>query len=447
MEMKRPTVLLIIPRYLSTDLYGYIIPMGIMYVSSALKKSGVANVLTVNLNHEDKDYESVLRRIITENHVDMVGCGGISGQFIEIYPLFKAVRNIDPNIKIIVGGGMITADAETAMKAFGDTVDYGVIGEGEISVPALVQSIAEDGDQSQVDGIIFPSQDGKFVITKRRKEIQDLDSLPLPDYEGFNYDKFLSTNGEWHDGKKFSPVAIIGGRSCKYACTFCFHPSGSRYRQRSLDSIFHEIDYLIEHYDINYIALREELFASDVNRVLEFCRRSENYPIVWSIQLRVDSINREMVEALAKSKCRYVFLGIESADNRILKSMRKRITVEQIENALNLCLEYGLDTRSTIILGDEEETLESTETTINWWLAHKKNWSIDLGFIIAFPGSTLYKHALADGRIPDPVRFLRDGCPIINLSKYLTDRQFRQIQERVTNFTQIHFNVTSYTAE
>jgi radical SAM superfamily enzyme YgiQ (UPF0313 family) len=415
-----------------------------MYVSAALKRLNVANVLTVNLNHEDKDYESVLRRIIVENNVDIVGCGGISGQFIEIYPLFQTVRRIAPHVKNIVGGGMITADAETAMKAFGDTVDYGVIGEGEITVPALVQTIAEEGNPGLVEGIIYPNENGGFVITKPRMEIQDLDSLPLPDYKGFNYDRYLSTNGEWQDGKKFSPVAIIGGRSCKYACTFCFHPSGSRYRQRSLDSIFHEIDYLIEHYNINYIALREELFASDVNRVLEFCRRSENYSIVWSIQLRVDSINREMVEVLAKSKCRYVFLGIESADNRILKSMRKHITVEQVENALNLCLEYGLDTRSTIIIGDEEETLESTETTLNWWLAHKKKWAIDLGLIIAFPGSTLYKHALADGRIPNPVQFLRDGCPIINLSKHLTYSQFCNIQNRITNYTQIKFNTTSY---
>ncbi len=444
MEMKRPTVLLIIPRYISTDLYGYIIPMGIMYVSAALKSSKVAKVLTVNLNHEEKDYESVLRRIIIENNVDIVGCGGISGQFIEIYPVFETVRRIAPYVKNIVGGGMITADAETAMKAFGDIVDYGVIGEGEITVPDLVKTISEEGDPDFVEGIIYPNGNGGFIITKPRMEIQELDSLPLPDYEGFNYDKYLDSNGEWQNGKKFSPVAIIGGRSCKYACTFCFHPSGSRYRQRSLDSIFQEIDYLIEHYNINYIALREELFASDINRVLEFCKRSENYSIVWSIQMRVDSINREMVEALAKSKCRYVFLGIESADNRILKSMRKHITVEQVENALNLCLEYGLETRSTIILGDEEETLESSETTLNWWLSHKKKWAIDLGLIIAFPGSTLYKHAVADGRIPDPIRFLREGCPIINLSKHLTYNDFFIIQSKLPKYTQIHFKVTSH---
>ena len=124
-----------------------------------------------------------------------------------------------------------------------------------------------------------------------------------------------------------------------------------------------------------------------------------------------------MVEALAESKCRYVFLGIESADDRILRSMRKHITIGQVEEALDLCLEYGIDTRSTIILGDEEETKESVGRTIDWWLGHKHKWSIDLGLIIAFPGSALYKNACRSARIPDPVRFLREGCPIINLSR------------------------------
>lgn len=81
------------------------------------------------------------------------------------------------------------------------------------------------------------------------------------------------------EGKKYSQVSVIGGRSCKYNCTFCFHPSGTTYRQRSLDSIFAEIDYLIEHYEISYIALREELFATDNRRVADFCKRMEKYDL------------------------------------------------------------------------------------------------------------------------------------------------------------------------
>ena len=442
MAMK-PNVLLVIPRYLSTAQYGYIIPMGIMYVSSALKNSGVANVFTLNLNHQEESDESVLRRVLAENSIDIVGTGGISGQFIEIGPLAALVRRIAPQVRIIVGGGMITADAIPAMEAFDGSVDVGMIGEGEITVPELVQALHRGSSLHKVDGLIFKEND-EWVITDRRKDIMDLDTIAFPDYAGFDYDKYLEMNGEVIGGVKYSQVAVIGGRSCKYNCTFCFHPSGSKYRQRSLDNIFTEIDYLLANYNVNYIALREELFASDEGRVLDFCERMKNYPIVWSIQLRVDSVTPRMVKALSESKCRYVFLGIESADNGILKSMRKHITIEQVEYALDLANSAGLDTRSTLILGDSVETKETAYRTFNWWLEHKSVNSIDIGLIIAFPGSTIYKRARLNGRIPDPVQFLKDGCPIVNLSENMTDEEFDKLVADITARNQIHFNVHNY---
>lgn len=439
----KTNVLLVVPRYFSTPICGYIMPMGILYVSAALKESGTCNVFTLNLNHCAEDDRTVLERVISENNINVVGSGGISGQFIEIYPLFRTIKEINPDIINIAGGGMITADPIPAMTAFGEFADFGIIGEGEITMPELITAIEEGRNCSDIKGLIYKDGD-EWLITDRRPDIMDLDSIPLPDYSGFDYDKYLETNGEIVDGVKFSPVAIIGGRSCKYNCTFCFHPSGSRYRQRSLDSIFSEIDHLLKNYPVNYIALREELFASDEKRVLDFCERAKAYPIVWSIQLRVDSVTETIVEALKKSNCRYVFLGIESADNRILKSMRKNITIEQVEHALNLTISAGLDTRSTIILGDEQETMESANRTLEWWREHRKYSAIDLGLIIAFPGSTLYKHACRNGKISDPVQFLKDGCPVINLSKNLSDEEFQSIADKVSDYSGIDFKIMKY---
>lgn len=442
MEIK-PNVLLVVPRYFSTKVCGYIMPLGILYVSSALKNSGVANVYTLNLNHQTESDEVVLARYIEKYHIDIVGTGGISGQFIEIYPLAQLIRSMAPKVKIIVGGGMITADAIPAMQAFGSLVDVGVIGEGEITVPELVDAIYKNRPLGQIDGVIFREK-GEWVITSRRQDIMELDSIAFPDYKGFDYDKYLESNGEIENGVKYSPVAIIGGRSCKYNCTFCFHPSGSRYRQRSLDNIFEEIDYLLADYEINYIALREELFASDEGRVLDFCNRIKDYPVVWSIQLRVDSVTPVVVKALSESNCRYVFLGIESADNTILRSMRKNITIEEVEYALNLTIEAGLETRSTLILGDRLETVETAYKTVDWWLEHRKYSSIALDMIIAFPGSALYKEARKNGKIPDPVRFLRDGCPIINLSVKMQDEEYKRLVADISSYNQVQYNVCNY---
>jgi radical SAM superfamily enzyme YgiQ (UPF0313 family) len=199
-----------------------------------------------------------------------------------------------------------------------------------------------------------------------------------------------------------------------------------------------------EHFNINYIALREELFASDEKRVTDFCHRAQNYNFVWSIQLRVDSVTQIIVGALKNSNCRYIFLGIESADNNILKRMRKQITIEQVEQALNMTIGAGLDTRSTIIIGDEYETKESAYRTLQWWQQNKRFSSISLDMIIAFPGSTLYKNACKSKKISDPVKFLKDGCPVINLSRYMNNKEFAELTNEISECNGIPYQIKSY---
>ena len=436
-------VLYIIPRYFTYGMSGhYVIPMGIMYVSSFVKQSGVANVFTVNLNHEQGSEEEILSRIIRLNKIDVAGVGGLSGEYRDLARIVKIIKEIDEKVITVLGGGIVTADPENTMRAFPE-VDYGIIGEGEHTFVELLSSLQENKEPSGVCGLIYPVQDD-FHKTPRREEIMDLDNIPFPDYEGFQFGEYLKENPDMSDeGMAYSRVSVIGGRSCKYNCTFCFHPSGSRYRQRSLDSIFSEIDYLIAHYPINYIALREELFATDNVRVREFCKRMEKYDFDWSIQLRIDSINQELVDILKGTRCRYVFVGVESAVDKVLKSMRKGITISQIETALDLLNETGIHSRSGVILGDTVETLETACQSLEWVKRNRNKYRLFVDMIIAFPGSILYKRAVRAGIIPDPVQFLKDGCPIVNLSK-MSDDEFRSMVEMVEQMNGNHYNVKFY---
>lgn len=336
----------------------------------------------------------------------------------------------------------MTADPEVTMKAMPE-VDFGIIGEGERTSVELFDALMAGKDVSAVDGLIYRDGDS-LVITGRRSEIDDLDSLPFPDYDGFNYAEYLRCNPDMSDeGKKYSQVSVIGGRSCKYNCTFCFHPSGSRYRQRSLDSIFAEIDYLVGNYDISYIALREELFATDNERVREFCRRVEPYDFDWSIQLRIDSINQELVDMLKDTRCRYVFVGVESADDNVLRSMRKGITRVQIEKALDMLRDAGLNSRSGVIFGDTEETYESAMFTLDWFRRNYEKYRMFVDMIIAFPGSVIYRRACRSSVIPDPVQFLQDGCPIVNISR-MTDDQFDRLVKQIEKINYRKYIVRHY---
>lgn len=436
-------VLLVIPRYLIYGDKHYVMPMGILYVSAYIKRSHAANVFTLNLNHRDGDERNVLRKAIMEYEIDFVGLGGLSGEYSDLRRITKWLSEDFPDLLISLGGGIMTADPTTTMRTFPE-VTYGIIGEGELTLDELFRCIDGGGiGLEKIHGLAI-RKDGDILITDRREEIQDLDTLPIPDFDGFDYGEYLENNPDLSDeGKKYSQVSVIGGRSCKYNCTFCFHPSGSRYRQRSLDSIFHEIDYLVGRYDISYIALREELFATDNERVREFCRRVANYDFDWSIQLRIDNVNDELISLLENTRCRYIFLGIESADNDVLKSMRKGITIGQIENALRKLTEAGLRFRSGVILGDTVETYDKALHTLEWFEKYRHIYSLYADMIIAFPGSTLYKRAIAAGIIPDPVRFLQDGCPVVNVSK-MSDEEFKRIVDRLSEINDRRYNLKFY---
>lgn len=441
--MKKLNILLVIPRYKSYGNQGhYVMPLGILYISSFLKMSQVANVFTLNLNHKEGDEKDILVDVIQQNSIDILGLGGLSGEYLDIDRIVQYAKEIKPRQKIIIGGGIITGDPEVAMQALPDA-DYGIVGEGEMTIVELINALTRKHPVDNVNGIIYREK-GKLIKTAQREEITNLDILPFPDYEGFDYDLYLRNNPDLSDkGRKYSQVSVIGGRSCKYNCTFCFHPSGTTYRQRSLESIFAEINYLVSHYTISYIALREELFATDNKRVKEFCKRIEPYDLDWSIQLRIDSINQELVDLLKGTRCRYVFVGVESASDKVLRSMRKGISLKQIEAALNMLSKAELNSRSGIIFGDTVETYSSAMSSLNWFKANYEKYRMFVDMIIAFPGSTLYKRACQKGKIPNQVQFLQDGCPIVNISS-MTDDEFGELVSIIEKTNHRQYNVKYY---
>lgn len=411
--MKKLNHLLIIPRFVDRIGEWYIFPLGIAYISSCLKKEGF-NVFTLNLNSEEGSIYDILKREIEKNDIDIVATGGLSFQYNAINIIVETAKKIKKNLITIVGGGIITSAPEASMQAL-KYVDYGVIGEGEITICELSHAIEETNGIDKVRGIIYKEKDDCF-ITSPREEVKDLDSIPYPDYEGFDFKKIMSVAPSMHGINEMNAITMISSRSCPYRCTFCFHSSGNRFRQRSLDNFFYELDYLVSEYGVKYIFIADELFAYDMKRVKEFCQRIKQYDIKWWAQFRVSEITPGLVKLLKDSNCVTIGFGIESADNRILKSMKKGITIEQTEKALKLVYEAGITIQGGFIFGDKEETLETATNTLNWWKEHA-HYGLSLNFITAFPGTEIYQYARNKGIIEDEVEFIKQGCPTVNLSK------------------------------
>jgi len=430
----KKSFLFVVPRYAKKNEY-YIFPYGLAYVSANMKKHGF-NVFTLNLCHHDDPVGQLVSEKIKAHNIDVVCTGAMSFHWAEVEEIVSTAKQVDPGIITIVGGAIITSDVQLALENM--PIDYGVIGEGEETVVDLADALCNDRDITTVKGIGYLDSNKKICLNEPRPPIRDLDSLPFPDYEGLEFDKWLeidwveqpSIKGLLFDLNDRQRLAEINtSRSCPFNCTFCFHPLGNKYRQRSLDNVFEEIEFLKEKYGITLINVLDELFSKDEERILEFATRIKQYNIKWMAQWRVDTVNAHIIQIVKDSNVLTLGLGVESLSNRVLKSMKKRITKEQIERAYEICDRIGVRTGSNIIFGDIAETEDTIKESLDWWKTHQQ-YDLLLGFIKAVPDSEIWRYAVSEGLVMDKKQFVRDKFPIINLTK-IDDKKFHRIKREV----------------
>jgi radical SAM superfamily enzyme YgiQ (UPF0313 family) len=407
----------------------YQFPTGFAMVSSALKASG-REVFTLNLNYKD-NYLELLKNTITQNKIDVVLTGGLSGQYAALKDVLDTAKSVNLDIITICGGGIITADPVVAMKAL-ETADYGVIGEGEITVNDIAYAIENGEDIKNVPGIVT-----KYgFISPRRPDIADLDSLPFPDYDGFEFDHLLDKSKYTIANLNGVVIYVTASRSCPYRCTFCFHTSGSKYRRRSLDNVFEEIDWLFSKYGKHTVYFNDELLFSDTELLKDFCQKVKPYEINWSGAGRVDRVNEETLKLVKDCGCFELSLGVESGSDLILKSMRKNTTTKQIQTAFDAAKRVGIPVYGNIIFGDLEESIDTIKESIEFWKKHQ-DYKIYLFWIYAFPGSYIYKQAIERGIIKDPVQYLKDNNMQINITK-MSDEVYWKTVDQIELFQALY---------
>lgn len=423
-------ILLIAPRFIQKAGQYYEFPVGLAYISASLKQA-LHEVSCLNLNHDLRDTSEVVRRAITEFKPDAICTGGLSPHFRQIEAILSAAEKTAPLIPRIVGGGIISSTPELMMEHLAVTI--GVLGEGERTILELMEALACGVPLESVAGLIHRTENGT-QRTAQRPAIEDLGSLPFPDYEGFGFAQYLDnqySNDTYYLYPRDHPriVPMISSRSCPLDCTFCFHPLGRGYRKRPLDDFFGELDQLVGKFGINMVAVLDELFAVDKARVMEFCRRIKPYDVDWGVQLRVHPVDEEMIEAMKGSGCFSISYGIESINDGILKSMRKKTRREQIDKALKLTRKHQIEIQGNLIFGDRQETVETSQGSLRWWQENKR-FGVNLGFIIPFPGCSLYEESVNTRRIENPAGYIAAGCPIINMSQ-MADKEFAALMTEV----------------
>jgi len=272
-------------------------------------------------------------------------------------------------------------------------VDVVVIGEGDLTFLNLVKAMENGDDIHGVRGIAYRS-DGRVVKTEPQPLVSDLDSLPMPDYYHL------------HERIPHKPLrtGISIGRGCPYNCQFCASSSvwGNTYRSKSAKRVADEIEFVVGKSGDNVIFIGDDMIGVTETNTIEFCEEimSRGLAFKWYANARVDSVSENLLALLKKAGCIMICYGIESGSPKILKTINKKITVDQMKRAFCLTHKAGIACQATVMVGnpgDNVDTIRETEVLLDT-IRPDHLW---VSFATLYPGTGLYELAKQQGLIDD----------------------------------------------
>lgn len=370
-------------------------PLGLAYLAAYIENAGYRpHVFDFNVDRmDDENFISLLH----EGRFLMVGMSFMTSQFAEASRLAQVIKKALPDTPLVAGGPHPSSIPERTMHEI-PALDIVVHGEGEETLEELAGVFSKNESYEGVPNLCF-RKDDKIILNDKRPLISDLDNLPLPAWKYFDLKKY---NVFSISGKDESPVfALLSSRGCPNWCTFCdSHTIFQRkYRPRSARNIFDEIMFLHNEYGMMEFDFVDDLVTMQKSRVLEFCDllRDSGVPFRWMANARVNTVDREMLQAMKDSGCIRVDFGVETGDLNVRKLMRKNITDDQIRTAHRLAVEVGLSTGSFTMVGNLGENKESAKQTVK--LLKEFGDDVMVSIACPFPGTELFRTAREKGLI------------------------------------------------
>lgn len=383
-------VCLINPPY--KDMYGPIktgigcyFPIGLGYIASILLKKG-HEVIILDPEVENLNYEGI-KSFLKENKPDIIGISCATPNFKNASDIAKMIKE-ELKTPVVLGG--VHASALPSLLKKHPEFDIIPIGEGEFSFSEICDYYqGRIKSLENIDGIAYKEGDD-IKITKPRELIEPVDALPFPARHLVDLTKYkLSVHVDL--GKK--SATILTSRGCPFQCTYCasYLTMGEKFRAHSAKYVLHEIEHLTKSYGIKHIVIQDDTFTIDKKRVEKICRGliDKKMNIDWYCFARVDTVTKEMLSLMRQAGCYSIGYGIESADETVLKNIKKGITLEQCRKTLKISNELGFRTLAFFMFGNPGETKESIEKTIRF----SKELKPDLAFfnsLIPYPGTEVY---------------------------------------------------------
>lgn len=364
--------------------------LGLAYIAAVLEQAGhqVWYLDYPAEGYQVNDTIEVLKSYGKE--FDFIGLTATTPLINNALAIAGLAKKIFPETKIVFGGVHPSVlPAEVMMQA---AVDFVVIDEGE----ETMRELADGRAPAEILGLCYKQND-QVIMNPSRPLIIDLDKVPPPAYHLLPMAKYYPAVGSY---QRLPVMIMFATRGCPGRCVFCYRTFRGVLRKRSARNIIDEIKILQRDYGIKEVAFYDDTFTLFQKVVKEFCAIiiNEKIDLTWSCFTRVDCVNEELLKIMKLAGCHLILFGVESADEKILANINKKIFLDQVVKVVAVAKKIGIGTRASFMFGNPGETEETIKKTIDFAIELDPD-EVQFNLTMVYPGTELFAWAKQRGYI------------------------------------------------
>jgi len=332
-------------------------PLGLLYLSSYLKSKGYSvevfdttfrprQELFYRLQAGPPSILGIYANLMTRSNV---------------IKIMRAAR--EWGWKVVLGGPEPSNYIPEYLLAGADVI---AIGEGERTLEELIPLLRSGNTSSlqSVNGIAFRTSNGSVCQTPSRSLIANLDLQPWPDRESIDLSKYVEV---WRQHHGTGSVSLITARGCPYHCRWCSHSVyGKTHRRRRPEGVADEVEWICSRYQPDMLWIADDVFTIHHGWLFKYAEEMRRRELIIPFECitRADRLTAKVADILSELKCFRVWIGSESGSQPILDAMDRGVTVEEVQKAISLCKERGIQTGMFLMWGYVGEELTDIEATI-----------------------------------------------------------------------------------
>ena len=366
-----------------------ILPLGLLHIAAPLEEKGYPVTIInqcVDRDWKEKLYESFESPPLCFGVTSMTG-----SQIAQAIACCQWVKENYPDTPVIWGG--IHASIKPVQVLENPFVDIVAIGEGEATMPELAEALESRSSLDGIKGIGFKGEKG--MIFNDPRPFIDLDSFPEPSYH-------LVDMNQYQDSfRGIRQISLAASRGWIYDCAYCWDPGfyKGRHRVMSLDRIVDQITEVCGRYGIRGFVFEDDNFFIDLEwagEVMEKIIQTGLGVKIGKIFMRADTIcrlDRKFIDLMMRAGVRRVAIGAESGSPRILRLIKKRISVDEIVEANRKLAPYPIQPSFLFMMGLPTETTEEVGESVKLadrLLRENPQAARTFKQFIPFPGTELF---------------------------------------------------------